>query len=141
MINRIFAILAIAIALAFAPQVRAQAVNVPATATITWMLPTTTTDGVPLTGALALTGVEIYISTSPIADDSTLAPTAVLGGNATSTVQTLTVPNGSTLYVRAKAVRGAEKSAFSNQATKLVNVSTVPRPPTSVDIQLTITVQ
>jgi len=118
----------------------AQSVNVPATLRISWILPTATDTGLPLTGALALTGVEVYIATAPIADDTTAPPTVVLGGASTATVQTLTVPNGSTIYVRVRAVRNAERSPLSAQATAPVNISTKPNAPTSVEVQLTISV-
>lgn len=128
------------LALLASPASVAQTVSVPATLRVSWIPPTATDSGLPLTGALALTGYEVYISSSPIADDTTAAPTLTLAGTATTTTQTLTVPNGSTLYVRLRAVRNAEKSALSAQATAPVNVSTKPGAPTSVEIQLTISV-
>lgn len=136
---RLFVMTLAAAAAAVVPAV-AQTVNVPATLRVSWLLPTTTDSGLPLTGSLALTGLEVYISTSPIANDTSAAPTLVLGGSATTTTQTLTVPNGSTVYVRVRAVRNAEKSPLSAQATAPVNVSTQPNAPTSVEVQLTITV-
>lgn len=116
----------------------AQTVN--GSAVLQWTLPTTSTDGVPLTGANALTGVEVHWSTTPIADtDLARAPQVTLPGTASTTTQSIPVTNGSTLYFRVRAVRGTEKSAFSNQASKLIQLSTVPGVPTSLTITLTIT--
>lgn len=120
--------------LAFAAHVQAAT----GTAEISWRLPTTSIDGVPLTGANALTAVEVYVATSPIADSATLAPVITLGPGVTTTNYTTAVTNGQTLYVRLKAVSGSQKSVFSNQATKLITLSTVPGVPTNVTITLTI---
>lgn len=114
----------------------AQAVPVPIQ--LSWTNPTTSVDGVPLTGPYALTGIEIHWSTSPIADsDTNRSPQVTLGVVATTT-QTINATNGSTLYFRARAVRGAEKSAYSNQASKQIALSTVPLPPTNLNIVIMV---
>lgn len=118
----------------------APAQTVPGQATLTWTLPTTSTDGVPLTGANALTGVEVHWSTTAIADtDLTRAPQVTLTGTSTTTTQTIQVTNGSTLFFRVRAVRGTEKSGFSNQASKTIQLSTVPNTPTSLTVTIVIT--
>jgi hypothetical protein len=105
--------------------------------TVSWTLPTTAVDGSPLTGSQALTSVQVFIATAPIADASTTAPTATLTATATTTNQVVTAAAGQTLYARIKACNSAGCSVFSNQATKLVPVS-VPGVPTSVTITLNI---
>lgn len=136
-------LLAIALLLAAGPLF---AQTVPGSLRADWTLPTTgcTTgvspcDNAPLTGTAALTGVEVYISTSPIPDSSLMAPTLTLPAGATTASHTMQVANGSTLYVRTKAVNGSGKSAFSVQSTKLVQVPVIPGVPTNVTITLTIT--
>ena len=117
----------------------AMAQTVPGSAQLTWTLPTTSTDGVPLTGANALTGVEVHWATAPIVDTAlTRAPQVTLSGTSTTTTQTIQVANGSTLYFRLRAVRGTEKSAYSNEASKLIQLSTVPGVPSSLTISITI---
>jgi predicted phage tail protein len=117
----------------------ASAQTVPGTVVLTWTNPTTSIDGVPLTGANALTGIEVHWSTSPIADtDLSRVAQVTLSGTAQTTTQTIQVTNGQTLYFRVRAVRGAEKSGFSNQASKLVQLSTVPSVPTSLTVTITI---
>ncbi len=132
-------LLVVAVALAailFAMGASAQAV--PGSAALSWTLPTTSVDGVALTGTNALTGIEVYIATSPIADTSSAAPTLTLSGSATSATHTMQVTNGATLYARLKAVNASGKSAFSNQVSKVVQLSTTPGVPTSVTITLQI---
>lgn len=134
---RVVLVLLALILFALAPLAQAQ--TVPGSVTLTWTNPTTSVDGVPLTGANALTGIEVHWSTSPIADtDLTRAPQVTLTMPATTTAQTIQVTSGQTLYFRVRAVRGAEKSAFSNQASKLIQVSTVPGVPTSLTVTITI---
>lgn len=126
------ALLLLAGLLLFAGMAFAQTVT--GQATLTWVLPT-----VP-NPASAITGIEVYASTSPIADtNTTLAPLVVLGPAATTTAQTIPVANGSTLYFRLKAVNAAGKSAFSNQASKLIDVAAPPGAPTSLTVTIAIT--
>lgn len=117
--------------------------TIPGAATVSWVLPTagctsgvSPCDNVPLTGISALTAVEVYISTSPIADTSAMTPTLTLAAGATTTTQTLQVSNGATLYARVKAVTAGGKSAFSTQVTKLVAIPAVPGVPTSVTLTI-----
>jgi hypothetical protein len=120
--------------------VGAFAQTVPGSAVLTWTNPTTSTDGLPLTGANALTGIEVHWATAPIADaDLTRAPQLTLGGTVATTTQTIQVANGSTLYFRLRAVRGTDKSAYSAQVSKAIVLSTVPGMPTGVTLSLTIT--
>lgn len=110
-----------------------------ASVSLSWILPTATVDGAPLTGASALTGVQIFVSTSPIADNSTLAPAMTLGTGATASVYGLTVPDGATVYVRAKAVNAAGAGAFSEQASKTIALpARVPGVPTNLTIVVTL---
>lgn len=143
--KRFASIVALAL-LAVAPGVFAQTVNAAATLDIDWALPTTgcvnppsCTQNVPLTGAYALTGVKLYVSTSPIADNSTMAPSAVLGAGVIETSYNLTVANGSTVYVRVKATNASGDSPFSSEVSKVVNVPARPGAPTGVTVNLTIT--
>lgn len=125
---------------------------IPARADLSWTLPTDTecldpaaTDPatcakLPLTAGLALTGIAVFVDTSPIADDNiTLAPVAVLAGNASSAVYNATVPAGATLYFRVKARNAFALSKFSAQASKVVEVPNVaPGAPTNVAVEFKI---
>ena len=125
---------------------------IPARANLSWTLPTDTecldplaTDvatcaKLPLTDTLALTGIAVYVSEQPIADDNTtLAPIAVLAGNATSAVYNATVPAGATLYFRVKARNAFALSKFSAQTSKLVETPNVaPGTPTNVTVEFKI---
>lgn len=111
-----------------------------ATATLTWTNPTTSVDGIPLTGANALTGIEVYCDTAPIPDSSTLAPLTTLGVVQTAPVtMTVSAAPSVTLYCRLKAARNTERSAFSNQASKVFTFSTIPGMPTQLQITLITT--
>ena len=116
----------------------AQEPTVPATLNLTWNLPTQTEDGTALTGPLALTKVQVFVATAPIANNSTMAPTVELAGGATGGTHTLSVPNGSTVFARVKACHAFGCSAFSNEDSKLVTVS-LPGVPTNLQMQLQIT--
>lgn len=114
----------------------ANAQTVPAV--LTWTNPTTSVDGVPLTAANALTGIEVHWSTSSIADtDLTRTPQVTLGVVSTTT-QNVAVANGSTLYFRLRAVNAGGKSGYSNQASKLIALSTMPFPPTNLNLTITV---
>jgi len=139
MLRKILALLLLGVA----PLAIAQAV--PGTATVGWTLPTvgctvgaSPCDNAPLTGTNALTAVEVYISTSPITDSSTMAPTLTLAAGTTTSTHTLQVTNGATLYARVKAVSGGNKSPFSVQVTKVVSVPVIPGVPTNVTITIQI---
>jgi len=91
----------------------------------------------PLTGADALTAINVYISTSPITDDSTLAPTLALPATATTATHTMQATRGQTVYVRVKAINASGASPFSNQVTKVISAPLVPMAPTSVTVEPT----
>lgn len=95
-------------------------------------------DNLPLTGANALTGVEVYLSTSPIADDTTAPPTVSLTADQTTATVPLGVNNGDTIYARVRVRNQFGPSDFSAEATKLVTIATKPGMPTSVTITITI---
>jgi predicted phage tail protein len=123
----------------------AMAQTVPGKADLSWPAVTmgctigvTPCDNAPLSGASAITGYEIYVSTSAIPDSSTAAPVATVTGSAVTFAYTTTVTNGQTLYFRVKAVNAFGKSAFSVQESKLIVVPVLPGVPTSVTITLTI---
>lgn len=115
---------------------------------IQWALPTTGCDmplanppvcGKPLTGDAALIAINVFISTAPIPDDSPMAPTIALVGTATTATHNMTVPNGTRLYIRVKAINSGYASPFSNQIIKTINTAVRPNAPTSVSVELTIT--
>lgn len=139
---RLFAYLTIVGLLAFLATVQtAQAQTVTAEANVTWTLPTTDTLGDPLTGANALTKVQLYVSTSPITDETTLPPIELPPGATTYTYEQ-SVPNGSTLYFRVRACN-AMCSALSEdtpQSRKQIRVS-VPNVPTGVTVTVRVNLE
>src|SRR5690606_36756780 len=95
----------------------------------------------PLTGENALQRVELYVSTSPIADDTTITPIDLPPGATTYTYEQ-SVPNGSTLYFRARACN-TMCSALSDdtpQSRKEIRVS-VPNVPTGVTVTLRVNLE
>lgn len=120
--------------------------TVPGTLRLTWTNPTTgcitgSTPPVcnqPLTGADALTAINVYISTSPIPDTSTMAPTIALPASATTTTHTMQVQRGQTIYARIKAINAAGASPFSNQVSKQITVPVIPGVPSSVTVEIDI---
>jgi hypothetical protein len=143
---RILLVLLAVAALWIAPQ-GAQAQTIPVN--LSWTNPTVLTDGTPATGINAQTGVEVHWATASIPVtgvdaascalpcSSGRAPQATLGLVATST-HTIAATNGSTLYFRLKALTASFKSAFSNEATKLVAVPTPIGPPTNLRIDVVV---
>lgn len=132
---------------ALAATVPAHAVSVPMT--ISYTLPTVACtvingvqvnpcDNVPLTGANALTAVEMYVSTSPIPADYAGSVTLSVPASSTSVNTNFTANNGDTIYVRVRAVNQYGPSPWSSQATKSVNVTSTPGVPTNVTITLNI---
>lgn len=131
---------------------RADAQTVSGSLRLNWTLPTTgCTTGVtpcdnrPLTGAGALDGVLVWISTSPIVPDPlvnnglpTAAPTLTLAGSAATATHTMQVTAGQTLYARIAVRNASSTSALSAQLTKVIDLPIVPGVPTNVTIQLTI---
>lgn len=93
---------------------------------IEYQLPTANDDGSPLTGQFALTKLQIFLSATPIADDSTMAPTAEFTtGLGEPIASSFSIANGGTIYIRMRACHQFACSVFSNQTTK---VATVPKP-------------
>lgn len=113
---------------------------VPVRLKVDWILPTTAADGSPLTGALALTELRLYVESAPIADDATPAPVLTLT-DPTATTATITrgAPHNSTLYVRMRACNVGGCSVFTSQATAQVRAP-VPGAPGGVTITVTVTV-
>lgn len=116
----------------------ARAQSVEALADVSWTLPTTDTLGDPLTGASALTKVQVFASTTAIPEIGA-TPIVELPAGAKTYAYQGEVPNGSTLYFRVAACN-ALCSALSPQATKEVRVS-VPGVPTGVTITLRVNLQ
>lgn len=119
--------------------------TVPGKADLSWSAVTTgctigitPCDGVPLTPEWAITGYEIYASTSPIPDTSTAVPVATVVPGTLTFPYITQVTNGQTLYFRLKAVNAAGKSQFSVEKSKLIKLPVLPGVPTSVTITLTI---
>jgi predicted phage tail protein len=114
--------------------VGAYAQTVPGSATLTWTNPT------PANTESAITAIEVHWATAPIADtDLTRAPQVTLTGGPTTTAQTISVANGSTLYFRLRAVNAAGKSPFSAQVSKLISVPVVTGAPTSLTVTISVT--
>lgn len=110
----------------------AHAQTVAAGATLQWTNPTTTPGN-------ALTAIEVHWSTAPIADaDLTRAPQATLTGSPATSTHTISVTNGQTLYFRLRAVNATGKSAYSNQASKLVDVAMPPGVPSSLTVTIVV---
>jgi len=116
----------------------ALAQTVTAEADVSWTLPTTDTLGQPLTGDRALKKVQLYVSTSPITDDTTVTPIDLPPG-ATTYVYEQAVPNGSTLYFRLRACNQicSALSADTPESRKEIRVS-VPNVPTGVTVTLQV---
>jgi hypothetical protein len=111
----------------------ANAQTVPGRADYAWTLPltgctvgVTPCDNKPLTGAAALTGVEVFVSTSPIPEEPTVAPTATISASGTTHAWAGPVANGSTLYARFRAVNAGQKGFMSPQVTKLIQLDIKP---------------
>lgn len=100
---RLFAYLTIVGLLAFLAMMQtANAQTVTAEANVSWTLPTTDTLGQPLTGENALRQVKLYVSTSPITDDTTLQPIELPPGATTYTYEQAVpnVPTGVTVTLQ-----------------------------------------
>lgn len=117
--------------------VSAQVANVPASVDVSWTAPTTAVDGSALTGALAVTGYNVYADVNPVPDVPTVAPVATVGGTALTTSVTMTVANNATLHLRVSACNVGGCGALSAEAVKMVTVP-VPGVPTQVTILVTI---
>lgn len=104
---------------------------------LSWTLPTTASNGSPLTGVQALTSVQVFLATSTIGNASTMLPTATLTASSTTTTQTITANVGQTLFARIKACNSVGCSSFSGEVSKVVP-GAVPGIPTQVTIEITI---
>ena len=127
------------------------AFNVPGVVDVSWTLPThtecinpadvdpETCARLPLTDALALTALELYVSNAPIADDYAGEPTAVLQPGLVTTQFNGVVPAGSTLYFRLKARNQFARSRFTNEVSKVVPVPNVaPGVPVNVTVEIKV---
>lgn len=146
--RRLLVILAatlLAVLLSALLSIAAQAQTVPGSLTLRWTLPTTgcivgafpAVCNQPLTGNHALAAVHVWISTSPITDPPSGAPTLTLTAGATTASHTMQVTNGQTLYARVSA-RASADGVLSNQVTKLITLPVAPGAPTNVTIELVI---
>lgn len=131
-----------------APVLHAQAAAAAPTTTvngnafISWTLPTKTLDGGPLTDNNALTKIQLFFSSSPIADSSTAAPSLELTGNGGQlpAAYTYSGTSGTNFYVRLKGcLANGSCSVFSDQGFKVLPYpdSSI-GPPTGIVIQLTV---
>jgi hypothetical protein len=117
--------------------VSAQAADVPASATTSWVAPTTAVDGSALTGAQAVTGYKVYADIVAVPDVPTASPVVTVDGATQTALVTLTVANNATLHIRVAACNVGGCGALSPEATKVVSVP-VPGVPTQVTIAITI---
>jgi hypothetical protein len=125
--------------------------NVPGIVYVSWVLPThtecinpadvdpETCARLPLTDALALTSLELYVSDAPIADDYAGEPTAVLQPGLQTTQFNGAVPAGATLYFRLKARNQFARSRFTDEVSKVVPVPNVaPGVPVNVTVEIQV---
>lgn len=141
------AVMVVGLCLLFAGVSMAQ--TVPGSLALSWRLPTTgclvgvspPVCNLPLTGDAALQAVHVWISTSPIPDAPSGAPTLTLAAGATTATHTMQVANGATLYARVSVRNPAGDSPLSNQLSKVVAIPVRPGVPTNVTIELTIGAQ
>lgn len=109
------------------------------TVKLTWVNPTTTTAGGPLTGVDVLTKFQFYISTSPL---TTLPGSPTVEVPATSPLQTtysFTANSGDTVYVRMTACNSSGCSVATPQVSAPVPFpSAAPGSPQNVTITITI---
>lgn len=91
-------------------------------ATLTWVPPTTNTDGTPITGALTF---NVY--QGPTGAESTTPVQTGLSG--TSATITAGLADGTTVCFKVTAVEGGQESAKSNEACKTFPAAT-PNSPT-----------
>lgn len=114
-----------------------QAAGVAADLNVSWTLPTQNEDGT----VAVLTGVELFVSTSPIADDPVGAPTATFAGDMVQAAYTGSVPVGSTLYVRVRARSAGGVGKLSDQASKLIELPPAPKPGMITNVTITLTIK
>lgn len=127
----------------------AYAQAIPVTTNMSTTAPTTTTEGAPLVGALAVVEYQWYVSNAPIPGDTVEIPTT-LQPSVTSTgltaSATINVVPGGTVYVRARAcIKGTATplscSVMTGMATRAVPKVTIPNPPSNLQVTVTVTVQ
>lgn len=125
----------------------AYAQTAPGSITLTWTNPTTgcsqgvtPCDNKPLTGADALTGVDVFLvaaASPPAAPPAT--PFVSLSATTTTTTQSLPVRSGDTIYAWVRANNAAFKGMMSNRvASGVVTFPVVPGVPSGVTIQLNL---
>lgn len=121
--------------------IAAPTVNVPAVMNVSWELPTLAADGTALTGEQALTGLQLFVSTAPIADNTALAPSATFAPGITSSTYSGTLPAGATVYIRLRALNQTGAGKLSAEVSKVIELPplSVPGVPTNVQISITIT--
>ena len=116
----------------------AHAQAIPANVQISWANPIVNDDGSAVSGALALTKVQVWLSTTSIPADTTTAPTAEVTPAGTTTTQPITAPVGSRVYARVRACSAFKCSDLSPEGSGLVDV---PKPgvPSITAISISIT--
>jgi hypothetical protein len=140
--RRMWAVATLLVGLMLAGVTHAQTAPIDASANLHWVNATQGCVGTvctyPLTGADALTKVQVFAAIAPISATTTATPTAELPPTATAFTYTVSVTNGSTLYFR---VRDCSQvcGEFGDQVTKLVQVI-VPGKPTGVTVTVSVTV-
>jgi hypothetical protein len=96
----------------------------PGPAIISWIAPTVDTNGNPLTGAEAITGFDVYQSTTaPVTTSSTLLTATPLAANATQ----FTTPNlpAGTYYFAVNALIGSSAGVLGQVPELIVPTVTV----------------
>lgn len=97
--------------------------------TLTWTDPAFTTDCEPLTGPLALTALEVYISLNAPVDTANFTPDATVAPGVETLTFTINAPRKSDVYYAVRARNGADAtdvSTLSNQP--FVKVPGTPQP-------------
>lgn len=100
--------------------------------TLSWALPTTATDGSPLTGNQAIQKVQVFLAATNV---KPATPLAELTATSTTTNQTFSAAAGSTIFGWVTVCNSAGCSAPGGPVSVNVPVS-VPNIPTSITITL-----
>lgn len=96
-------------------------------------------DNIPLAGGDAISGYDVYMSTSAIPDNFAGAPTVSVQASANGVQTNFAVNSGQTIHVRVKVrIASGGVSAFTNEVTQTVTLGVVPQPPTNVTVNLVI---
>lgn len=124
---------------------RASAQTVEGTLRIGWAVPTTGCNDLlsppvcgPLSADDAVTSINLYISTSPIPDDTAMPPTLVIAATPNRITHTMRVTAGQVVYIRARALNRNGPSPYSDQISKVIEIPMIPGMPTEVTIELQI---